>query len=152
MPLEGRFIGVVDGLLADGFQVQFRAAGRSMLPAVRDGDHLVVAPAGAREVARGDVVLAATARGLVAHRIAAVSVDAVGARTFTLRGDASLEADRPVPAARLYGRVVAVERAGRRVPLPARLGLARRALVRLRPVLAAARAWLGPGRTQPATG
>jgi hypothetical protein len=145
MPSRGTFTAVVDGLLADGYQVRFRAAGRSMLPTVRDGECLVVAPASARDVARGDVVLCATWRGPVAHRVVSVGVDVGGAPVFTLRGDASLELDRPVAAAQVRGRVVGVERNGRlrgaALPLGGVLLSARRWM---RPALVAARAWLAP--------
>ena len=118
-----------------------------MLPTVRDGECLFVAPVCARDVARGDVVLCATWRGPVAHRVVAVGVDGAGVPTFTLRGDASLELDRPVAAAQLRGRVVGVERerALRSAALPLG-GLLLSARRLMRPALVAARAWLAPPR------
>jgi hypothetical protein len=145
---SGHFSDVVESLLSRGVRVRFRAAGRSMLPAVRDGEHLIVAPASAREIARGDVVLCETWRGPVAHRVQAVETNAAGARIFLLRGDASLAPDRPVAASALLGRVVGVERAGLTLS-PALPGgdlgrLWAAAQRRLRPTLDAARGWLAP--------
>jgi hypothetical protein len=127
-----------------------------MLPAIRDGECLVVAPASARMIARGDVVLCATWRGLVAHRVVAAGAEGASARTFTLRGDASGENDGRVGAAQLLGRVVGVERAGRLRgvglrggPLGATLLAAGR---RVRPALAAARAWLLPAPAASSSG
>lgn len=136
---------MVESLLAEGLRVRFRASGRSMLPAVRDGECLIVAPVRAGKVSRGDVVLGATWRRLVAHRVVGVGVDARGGRVFTLRGDASLEADGQVGSAAILGHVVAVERAGRwrgvSLPLGGRWLGARRRVGR---IVTAARAWLAP--------
>ena len=106
------FGAVVQDLLDAGLQVRFRAAGRSMAPAVRDGDVLTVAPVAADHVAVGDVLLCDTWRGPIAHRV--IAVDGAGsARRFVLRGDCSVENDRPVEATRVRGRLIAVERDGR---------------------------------------
>jgi hypothetical protein len=119
-----------------------------MLPAIRDGECLVVAPATARTITRGDVVLCATWRGLVAHRVVAIGGGGAGALTFTLRGDASGENDRAVGGAQVLGRIVGVERAGRLRGVALRGGPLGAGLLaagrRLRPALAAARAWLAP--------
>ncbi len=82
------FTAVVDSLLAEGLSVRFRAGGRSMLPTVRDGDCVTVAPVDARAVAVGDVLLCRTPRGPVAHRVASIGAQQLGARPlqFTLRG------------------------------------------------------------------
>ena len=83
-----------------------------MAPAVRDGDVLTVAPVHPERVTVGDVILCDTWRGPIAHRV--IAVDGEGpARRFVLRGDCSLENDRPVAPALVRGRLVAVERDGR---------------------------------------
>jgi phage repressor protein C with HTH and peptisase S24 domain len=143
------FSQVVRGLLEDGLSVRFRASGRSMLPALRDGEYLIVAPGRAADIDIGDVVLCDTRRGPVAHRVQSVQRRADGEKQFTLRGDASSECDRPVAAPQVRGRIVSVERDGRRVSLGITGGrLARLALtaaLRMRPVLvAAAKSWLAP--------
>jgi hypothetical protein len=114
------FCAVVQSLLDEGLSVRFRASGRSMLPALRDGDCLTVAPARAAEIAVGDVVLCDTRRGPVAHRVSSIERLADGERRFSLRGDASLEGDGPVAAKQVRGRIVSVERDGRRVSLARR--------------------------------
>jgi hypothetical protein len=147
MAASSLFTHVVDSLLADGLHVRFRAAGRSMRPTVRDGECLVVAPVVPREVVRGDVVLCQTWRGPVAHRVVAVERDASGVSRLVLRGDASLEPDRPLPATSLRARVIGVERAGhvRSLARPGELSRAWRAAIRhARPMLAAGHAWLAP--------
>lgn len=105
------FRAVVEDLLDAGLQVRFRAGGRSMAPAVQDGDVLTVAPVAPHLVAVGDVVLCDTWRGPITHRVVAIEATATD-RRFVLRGDCSLDNDRPIEPARLRGRVVAVERNG----------------------------------------
>jgi hypothetical protein len=148
------FSAIVHSLLEEGLSVRFRASGRSMLPALRDGEYLIVAPARAAEIDIGDVVLCDTRRGPVAHRVLSVERSARGEKQFTLRGDASLECDGPVTAPQVRGRIVSVERDGRRVSLAIRGGrlgrLALTAALRVRPALvAAAKQWLAPSRLVP---
>jgi hypothetical protein len=109
--LSRAFGALVEDLLDTGLQVRFRAGGRSMAPAVQDGDVLTVAPVAPALVAVGDVILCDTWRGPIAHRVVAIEATATD-RRFVLRGDCSLENDRPIEATRLRGRLVAVERNG----------------------------------------
>lgn len=91
-------------VLAAGHGARFRAEGDSMHPVIRNGDYLQVVPCAPSELRRGDVILAATARGLTAHRIVRVS-----GRLIITRGDNSLRSDPPVDAASVIGRVAEVE-------------------------------------------
>ncbi|MDB4980214.1 MAG: hypothetical protein JWM82_966 [Myxococcales bacterium] len=148
------FSAVVQSLLDEGMSVRFRASGRSMLPALRDGECLIVAPARAADVDIGDVLLCDTRRGPVAHRVSSIERLADGERRFTLRGDASLESDAPIAARQMTGKIVSVERDGRAVSLAIRGGrlgrLAVKAGLEVRPTLVAAlrmlRPWLAPSR------
>jgi hypothetical protein len=90
--------------------------------AVRDGEPVTVAPAAARAVEVGDIVLCQTWRGPLAHRVQRIDRDAAGAIRFVLRGDASLEDDRAVDAPALWGRLLTVERDGRLRDLAVRGG------------------------------
>lgn len=130
--------------------MRFRAGGRSMTPTIDDGEVLIVAPATAHEVDVADVVFCRTRSRSVAHRVLSINGGAAGQPQLTLCGDASLELDRPVTAEQVRGRVIAVERAGRRVDVEVKGGLLgrlafitafelRRSFRRWR-----ARAWLGP--------
>ena len=111
------FSTIANSLLSGGLSVRFRAGGHSMGSAVRDGEHVTVAPAAARDVQIGDIVLCETWRGPLAHRVQRIERAALGAVRFVLRGDASLEDDSPVVAAQVRGRLVSVERDGRTVDL-----------------------------------
>ena len=130
--------------------MRFRAGGRSMTPTIDDGEVLIVAPSTAHDVDVADVVFCQTRSRSVAHRVLSIGKDGSGAPHLTLCGDASLESDRPVAAAEVRGRVIAVERAGQHVDMEVTAGLLgrlaivaafelRRSLRRWR-----ARAWLGP--------
>jgi hypothetical protein len=83
---DSRMFGkVLRSLLKEGIAVRFRAAGRSMYPAIRDGD-MVQVEAGTTSAA-GETVMTETADGLRIHRI-----EKVGA-TVTTRGDCCLDRD-----------------------------------------------------------
>lgn len=95
-------------LLSAGHTARFLASGDSMYPAIRSGDYLHIVPCGTAELRRGDVVLAATDRGLTAHRIVRIS-ECDGAPQIITRGDNSLRSDLPVGAADVLGRVARVD-------------------------------------------
>jgi signal peptidase I len=95
-------------LLSAGHTARFLASGDSMYPAIRSGEYLHIVPCGIAELRRGDVVLAATDRGLTAHRIVRIS-ERDGSLQITTRGDNSLRRDRPVGAADVLGRVARVD-------------------------------------------
>ncbi len=107
-------------LLSRGTIVHFRASGRSMYPAIREGELITVEPVVASDVTLGDIVLYRSERGLIAHRVVGSSPtqsSVLSPHHFLLRGDASLSCDEPVEAHRILGRVVRVQRNGRRVAL-----------------------------------
>jgi hypothetical protein len=136
--------------LAEGISVRFRAGGRSMTPTIEDGEVLIVAPIAGPEVELADVVFCQTRSRSVAHRVLSIKKEAGLTPRLTLCGDAALEIDGPVIAEEVRGRVVAIERAGRRLDLEVRAGLLGRLAVlaafELRRWLRRwrARAWLAP--------
>ena len=95
-------------LLREGHSVQFRVQGESMRPNILDGDAVVVVPATAADVQRGDVVLTPGEVGLRVHRVA--QVNAVNGRVIT-RGDSGQENDPPTQ--QIFGKVTAVDRHGK---------------------------------------
>ena len=95
-------------LLSDGLGFRFRARGRSMAPAIRDGDLVHVRPVVIEKLRRGDIVLFADDRGFRAHRL--VFVDR-GRDVFITRGDAGVEIDVALSSPQLLGKVVAKEEA-----------------------------------------
>ncbi|HTB56338.1 MAG TPA: hypothetical protein VLC06_00595 [Polyangia bacterium] len=119
-----------------------------MTPTIEDGEVLIVAPVSAPDVDVADVVFCQVGSRSVAHRVLSIKRDARATR-LTLCGDAALEIDRPATAEHVRGRVIAIERAGRRLDLEVAAGLlGRLALVaafKLRRSLRRwrARAWLG---------
>ncbi len=95
-------------LLSAGHTARFRASGDSMYPSICSGDYLHIVPCGIPELRRGDVVLTATERGLIAHRIVRISERDGGVRVVT-RGDNALRSDRPVEPGQILGRVVHID-------------------------------------------
>jgi phage repressor protein C with HTH and peptisase S24 domain len=128
------FVEVCGALLGEGRRVRFRAEGRSMEPAIREGDVLTVAPL-AGEVRRGDVLLYQAGQRLLAHRVVGRVRGADG--LLRVRGDAPGWEEEHVPLADVLGRIEGIERDGRPVSPPGPLArraarLARRARSRLR--------------------
>lgn len=109
----GRAPELVRRLLAAGETVPLRLEGGSMAPFLRPGDLVRIAPLDTGEPRVGDVVAFLAGPRLVVHRVLAVGPDRV-----RLRGDAAPAHD-DVPRGAVAGRIVAAERAGRRL----RLGL-----------------------------
>lgn len=109
-------------VLARGVPFRFEARGHSMIPFIRDGDVVTIAPLRDRRARFGEVVaFAGPARGLIVHRVVARKPGG-----YEIRADNSYAPDGNVPASSVFGAVTRVERRGHRV----RLGLGpERALV-----------------------
>ena len=97
-------------LLDRGYSVRFRANGRSMFPAIADGETVELAPDARHST--GDVVLFSTDDRLLVHRIVETDEDAI-----VTRGDSCFESDQPNACHSVLGRVIAViTPTGRRSP------------------------------------
>ncbi len=90
-------------------------SGRSMLPLIRDGDRALVAH-GSADVRRGDVVVFWREGGLIAHRVLRICGRDSELR-FVTKGDNVPHPDPPIDASEIVGRVLAVQRGGRRMRL-----------------------------------
>jgi len=116
LPLFRRVVG---DLLGSGYAAGFRASGRSMYPAIRDGERIIVEPVAPADVAKGDILFCETPGGLLAHRVVAVRGNGESLR-FVLRGDTLRTDDGLVGPKQVLGKVVFVERRGRRIRLDGR--------------------------------
>lgn len=92
--------------------------GMSMLPLLRDGDHLLLAH-GNRDIRRGDIVVFQRSDGLIAHRVLRV-LDIENGRTLVTKGDHVSAPDPLISAEELLGRVQAVRRGERQMRLDTR--------------------------------
>jgi hypothetical protein len=128
---EQIFPQLISDLLNEGHHVRFSAPGDSMYPTICDGDIITVAPVNTARVTIGDIILYRQKSGVTAHRVmriiesgednlssafkashGGVSVESL---QFILRGDAAVVCDDPVGADRVLGKVLQVERDGRRM-------------------------------------
>ena len=95
--------------------LRLRVRGTSMIPALWPGEMITVRPVGFDALAVGDIVVFARDGQLVAHRLQCIMEegddDSQSLRLAT-RGDTSVDADDPVHAAELVGRVSSVQRFG----------------------------------------
>src|SRR3954465_11145691 len=80
------FVSMIERLLGSGHQVRFQAEGLSMLPTIRDGDTIVLAPSDRRAILPGDVVLYRQGVRAIVHRIVDVRGTQSGI-TLVLGGD-----------------------------------------------------------------
>lgn len=98
---------LVTEALGRGQRVRLTATGSSMLPLLRPGDTVELAPLDGPPVL-GAVVLVVLADRAWLHRVARLSGD-----TVWTQGDATRRHDPPVPLGAIHGQVVAVWRKGR---------------------------------------
>ena len=111
------FTALAAELLHTGRVLRFQAHGGSMFPLICHGDVIEVQPVHPSAIQRGDVVLCYQANGRVlAHRVIRVNREQEPATVVT-QGDALTRADGCIPVAQVLGRVVAVERRGKRFRL-----------------------------------
>jgi signal peptidase I len=104
-------------LLGCGYDVRFRATGRSMHPAIREGETITVRPVLPSTIRRGDIILYRWQQGVIAHRVIGIAKAAGGDFRLLTRGDAAGAQVEPVAPDQVLGKVVAAERNGRRVNL-----------------------------------
>ena len=108
-------------LLGAGHAMRFRARGSSMYPLVRDGDVLDVHPVDDGTIDVDDIVLyLSSGNGIIVHRVVGVSGqgDKISLR---VKGDSVGKADPEVRECQVLGRVVSIERRGRKTPPVPRL-------------------------------
>jgi signal peptidase I len=120
----------VKDLLRQGHTVELRAYGRSMIPYLRPGQKVQLAPVDMSQIVRGDLVAFHKADYLVVHRVHAVHSVNESIQLLT-KGDSNLNPDAPVDAQNYLAKVIAVQRGSswykvspRSIPaqLPLRLG------------------------------
>jgi signal peptidase I len=88
-----------------------------MHPTIRPGEYITVKPVEPSGLGLADIVLYRAGQGILAHRVVGRRRGGGGMRAFIVRGDASENCDDPVGPAQSLGKVVLVERAGRRIAL-----------------------------------
>ncbi len=66
------FIDMSTELLRQGKNVRFHAPGRSMHPAIKEGETITVAPIAPFDIKRGDILLYIVGRKVIAHRVVSI--------------------------------------------------------------------------------
>lgn len=102
-------------LLALGYKVSFRAVGRSMEPTIMDGDVVTISALNGIRLRCGEIVLLKTDLGRpIIHRV--VSLHAIGDENFIQTcGDNASVKDKPVEKHQVLGKIVGIQRGGKRV-------------------------------------
>ncbi len=96
-------------LLLRGQTFRLRVAGRSMSPALCNGDQITVEPASPASLQEGDVILFHQCGQLICHRVVAIQDSGAGPRLIT-KGDAETGCREVTQPDQVLGRVVAVTR------------------------------------------
>jgi signal peptidase I len=99
----------VKDLLRQGHTVELSAYGRSMIPYLRPGQKVQLAPVEISQIVRGDLVAFHKADYLVVHRVHAV-LSENGVIQLLTKGDSNLNPDAPVDAQNYLAKVIAVQR------------------------------------------
>ncbi|HET8946949.1 MAG TPA: SLBB domain-containing protein, partial [Candidatus Polarisedimenticolia bacterium] len=120
---------VLEALLQGGLDVSLPVRGDSMRPTLVPGDRIVVAPC--LGLPRpGEILVRRAAAGIMAHRLVTVALEE-GRRLYRTQGDNEPGLDEGCRREELLGRVVAVIRDGRTLPIDDSAAARRRALFRL---------------------
>jgi signal peptidase len=104
-------------VLADRNGLTFRAKGTCMYPTLRAGDVLRIKPCTAADIALGDIAVGRKPGYLFAHRVIDKGLEKGRTYILTRPDTARVGSDGPTFDDSLLGRVVAIERNGRPVPL-----------------------------------
>jgi hypothetical protein len=104
-------------VLADRNGLTFRVKGTCMYPTIRAGDVLRIQSCPAADVAVGDIAVGRKPGFLFAHRVIGKGREKGYAYLITRPDTAHVGSDGPLLDESLLGKVVAIERGGRPVPL-----------------------------------
>jgi hypothetical protein len=108
-------VGMALEVLRTQGRVRFAARGYSMLPSLWPGDVVTVEAQSTDQFQSGDLLLYVREERFFLHRMLRNEECGVEAR-WLMRGDSMPHADQPVSAHQIVGKVVEVERDGRRLP------------------------------------
>jgi signal peptidase I len=90
-----------------------------MYPTICDGDLITVEPKKPSDVYVGDIILYHHENGVVAHRVINMQEPQSSVPStqhlFLCRGDAAIKYDNPIRADQILGKVVSIQRNGRRI-------------------------------------
>ena len=116
---------LLQSVVQRGFPFRFKVGGFSMAPFIKDGDIVTVSPLGGVLPRIGDVVIFVHPinQNVVVHRVVAKKGTA-----YRVKGDNSRGIDIPLPLDNILGRLIKLERNGKRVLFgqgPERLLIAR---------------------------
>ncbi len=102
------------GLLEEGSEVRIIASGYSMYPAISPGNPIILEPVNDRAALKpGDIIAWERDSDMVVHRLVHI-YESDGELYYITRGDSTLTSDNPVSFNLIAGRVVFIEKCGKR--------------------------------------
>lgn len=107
-------------VLKRGDFIRVRARGSSMGYIIKQGDLITVKGIEDEELKTGDIILYSQEDGFVCHRIISHH-QSDGKFFYVTKGDVLLQADAPLPASQVIGKVFCVQRGRRSIDLEGKL-------------------------------
>jgi signal peptidase I len=96
-------------LLRNGEQARLSVLGTSMLPTIWPRDMVSISKIEYGDIAAGDIIAIARADKILIHRV-------IGKRHgWVTRGDSASQADSPINATELLGKVISIQRGSRKI-------------------------------------
>jgi hypothetical protein len=117
--MNRRLTAIARTLSRDGYLLRAPVMGGSMLPWIRSGDCLVAAPLPVTSLVPGDLVLFERGGALVAHRLIR-RIGKEDGNYLVTKGDWMTTEDIPLAPTAVIGKVIAIDRRGRRIRLDRR--------------------------------
>jgi signal peptidase I len=87
--------------------------GLSMSPMIKNGDEILVLPAGVQDIRFGDIVLYVKNGALLSHRFLGFKHRPGQAPLLLTKGDNASNCDDPFPASQIAGKVIEIKSAGK---------------------------------------
>ncbi len=115
------FLELSKDIFEKGKSVRFQAKGWSMRPLIQDGDFIVVSPVENSSIKTGDVVFySTTGNKVIVHRLIR-KYKQKGRMTVLIKGDASFSSPEKIDIQNVLGKVIPIERNGRKKRLDRKL-------------------------------
>jgi hypothetical protein len=114
--MNRRLTAIAQVLSQDGYQLRVPVIGGSMLPWIRAGDCLVASPMTMTRLIPGDLILFEREGQLVAHRLIR-QIGLQSGHALVTKGDWMTSEDAPISPSSVIGKVIAIDRRGRRIRL-----------------------------------
>lgn len=100
--------------LEKGDKLRFKALGGSMTPFIRSGDIITIEPVNHRNIVVGDILFYEADSEFLVHRLIEKRENKENS-IYTTKGDSLTSPDKPVNDSQIMGKVIKIERNGKKL-------------------------------------